>query len=321
MKKKISILSACYNEEDNIYPLYEKIKEIMEQLPQYEYEHLFADNCSTDNSALIMKKIALEDRRVKVILNLRNFGPERSGTNLLLSTTGDAVVSMASDFQDPPEMIPAFLEAWEQGNKIVWGQRTGTKANPVMEVVRRIYYKVINLLSEADEYERCTGFGIYDREVVDWIRWMNDPDPFVRNAVTALGYKPYLIPYEQQKRRAGKSKYNLRKYFDAAITSMIKTSRKPLRIITYIGLLAAVFSSVAGIVYLILKLIYWDSFDMGIAPIVIGFFLLTAIQMICLGVIGEYVGVVLTNVKKVPLVVAKETINFEDGFVDDIEKK
>lgn len=322
-KKKISILSACYNEEENIIPLYNKIKEIMQTMKDYDYEHLFADNCSTDNSAAIMRRLADSDKHVKVILNLKNYGAERSGTNLLISATGDAVVSMASDFQDPPEMIPLFIKEWENGNKIVWGQRCGTKANHVMEWIRILYYKIINLLSESDEYEKCTGFGIYDREVIDWIRWMDDPEPFVRNAVTALGYKPFVIPYEQQRRRAGKSKYNLWKYFDAAITSMINSSRTPLRIVTYLGIMAAILSGIAGVVYLVLKFIRWNEFELGMAPIVIGFFFLTAIQLICLGVVGEYVGAVLINVKRSPLVVEKERINFdeENGEMDYAAKE
>lgn len=316
MKKKISILSACYNEEENILPLYLRIKEIMGKMPQYEYEHLFADNCSTDRSAEIMEKIAEGDKHVKVILNLKNYGAERSGTNLMLSATGDAIISMASDFQDPPEMIPQFIEAWAAGNKVVWGQRNGTKANHLMEGVRRLYYRIISVLSESDEYERCTGFGIYDKEVIDWIRWMNDPEPFVRNAVTSLGYKPFLIPYEQQKRRAGKSKYNILRYFDTAITSMVNSTRKPLRIVTYLGIISAFLSFIAGIVYFVFKLMYWDSFELGIAPIVIGFFFLTAIQLICLGVVGEYVGVALLNVKKRPLVIPRKLINFDDDKGD-----
>ena len=310
-KKKISILSACYNEEENIRPLYEAIKRAMSEFPEYDYEQIFADNCSTDRSAEVMEEIAAEDHNIKVVLNLRNYGPNRSGVNILRLTTGDAVISMASDFQDPPEMIPILVRKWAEGNKVVWCQRMKSNGKRGIGWLRKLYYKIIKLVSESDEYEGCTGFGIYDKEVIDWIRWMDDPEPFVRNEVTALGYKPVLIPFEQQKRRAGRSSYNFMRYFDDAIISMIASSRKPLRFVTYLGLFTAVLSVVVALVYLVLKLVNWYNFNAGMAPLVIGLFFLGAVQLICLGVVGEYVGAVLLRVKKRPLVVARKMINFD----------
>ena len=310
-KKKITILSACYNEQENIRPLYETVKNIMAGFPQFEYEQIFADNCSTDRSAEIMEEIAAQDKNIKVVLNLRNYGLNRSGLNILRLASGDAVISMASDFQDPPEMIAKFVEKWAEGNKIVWGQRTNNNGKRGLGWLRKLYYKLIQMISESEEYAGCTGFGIYDKEVVDWIRWMDDPEPYVRNEVTALGYRPVLIPFEQQKRRAGKSSYNFMRYFDEAVISMVASSRKPLRFVTYLGLFSAIISIVVAAIYLILKLINWYNFNAGMAPLVIGLFFLGAVQLICLGVVGEYVGAILLRVKKRPIVIARKMINFD----------
>lgn len=310
-KKMVSILNACYNEAENIPVMYKTITGIMEQLPQYDYEFLVADNCSTDNSAALLEALAAKDRRVKVILNQRNFGADRSGANLFYHASGDVVVALASDFQDPPEMIPLFLEKWEEGHKVVWGQREKTKSGFFQEGVRKLYYKIIKSMSEVQEIERCTGFGCYDREVVDWFKWIDDPDPFMRNTVTSLGYQPYLIPYEQKKRRAGKSSYNFFRYLDTALISMLATTKVPLRMVTYLGMVAAGVSILVGLVYLVLKLIYWNQFNAGIAPLAVGLFFLGAVQLICVGVVGEYVGAILTRVRRRPLVVARKKINFE----------
>lgn len=312
MRKKITILNPCFNEEENVGLMYEAIKNIMSELPQYDYEHIFVDNCSTDRTFEILKKIAAKDRKVKVIENLRNFGPDRSGVNALYHASGDAVISLASDFQDPPQMIPQFIAKWEEGEKIVWGQRNSSDTNIVMQTVRKLYYKIINSISDCEEIEQCTGFGIMDREVIDWIKWINDPDPFLRNIIVDLGYKPCLLPYKQGKRIRGKSSYNIFRYVDTALLSMVTASKKPLRIATYIGGFTAFTSMVLGVVYLILKLCMWDQFDAGMAPVLIGMFFLGAIQLICIGIVGEYVGAVLTRVKKRPLAVEKEMLNFEN---------
>lgn len=296
--------------------MYLAVKDTMDALPQYEYEHIFVDNCSSDRTAEILRKIAAGDPRVKVILNLRNFGPDRSGANALFRASGDAVISLATDFQDPPELIPEFLKRWESGEKIILGQRTATQEHRgVIYLCRKIYYKLIKAFSDNEEIERVTGFGLFDREVIEWFRWENDPEPFLRNAIPELGYRPYLIPYTQQKRRAGKSSYTFFKYLDTALISMISTTKVPLRLSTYAGILTGLFSFVVALVYLIMKLLYWDSFDAGLAPLVVGLFFIGAVQLIGIGILGEYVGSILTYVKKRPLVVEKERINF-DGCRD-----
>lgn len=320
MKKKISIVNACYNEALNIPAMYETVRDIMAQFPQYDYEHLFADNCSTDNSAEILEELCKNDSRVKVILNQRNFGAERSGLNLRNQASGDCMICLASDFQDPPEMIPILIKKWEEGNKLVLCQRKKTKANPLMEGVRKLYYKIIKSLSDTDDIiDRCTGFGLYDREVMDWLRWINDADQPTRFLVTDLGFTPCLVPFEQQKRRAGKTSYNFFKYFDAALTSLISTSHKPIRIMTYFGFFCAFASFAVGVVYLVLKLINWDNFNAGIAPVAVGLFFLGSVQIICLGMIGEYVGVILNKVTKKPTVVERKRLNFDTDKNSDYD--
>lgn len=313
LKKKISIVTSCFNEEENVEAMHEAIRGIMDKLSQYDYEHIFADNCSTDHTAELLEKIVAEDNHVKVIFNLKNYGPDCSGANLIFRTTGDAVIGVACDFQDPPEMIPLFLEKWEEGNKVVWGQRENINTGGITGACRQVYYRLIKLLSESEEIEGCTGYGVMDREVIEYLRWMDDPEPFFRNAVTALGYKPHLILYEQQKRRAGKSSYNFFLYLDTALTSLVATTKIPLRIATYLGVLTAMGSILISLTYLVLKLTHWNTFSAGSAPLVIGLFFLGSVQLICIGIVGEYVGAVLKRVRRRPLVVERKTANFEGG--------
>lgn len=320
MKKKITILSGCFNEEENLESFCAEIKKIMDALPQYDWEQLIAENGSTDHSAEILEKIASRDSHVKVIFNLKNYGPDRSGTNLLYHASGDAVICLASDFQDPPEMIPEFIKKWEEGNKVVWGQREKTKEKFLTEMMRKTYYKLIKSMSESVEYERCTGFGLYDREVVDWIKWIDDPEPFIRNIVTSLGYTPYLLPCERRQRRAGRSSYSFFGYLNDALLSMITSTKMPLRFATYLGGIVAMVSFLIGVVYLVMKLLRWYEFDAGMAPLVVGLFFLGAVQLICIGIVGEYVGAVLTRVRRRPLVVARKMMNFQEDSRSE-EKK
>lgn len=311
MKKKlISIISSCYNEGENIIPLYQNITEIMKNLPQYDYELLFADNGSKDDTAEKLQHIAEQDTHVKVVINLKNFGPDRSGTYLIYKTLGDAVICMASDFQDPPEMIPLFIEGWEQGHKLVWGQRTSTQVRKKMNLVRALYYKIISALSENEEVENANGFGLYDREIIDWIKWIDDPEPFIRNSVSSMGYKPYLVPFEQNARRAGKSSYNFLRYMNDGFTAMVATTKVPLRVSTYLGLITASLCVLFGFVYFVLKIVYWNSFNFGITPVLLGQFFTGAVQLVSLGIIGEYIGAILTRVKRRPMVIEKQSFNF-----------
>lgn len=309
--KHISVMTPCYNEEGNIRNIYNAVKEQFDKMPQYTYEHIFIDNYSTDNSRKILRELAAEDSNVKVILNARNFGPNRSGNYGMLQGTGDALICIVCDLQDPPEMIPTFLQKWEEGYKVVLGQKTKSKENPLMFQVRKLYYKIMEKLSETEHLTNVTGYGLFDKEVLDMIKWMDDPDPYIRGLVTQLGYKWCLVEYTQQERTSGKSSYNFNRYFDFAITGLTHVSKKPLRIVTLVGLIMSAISFVIAFIYLVFKLVHWYEFDMGTAPILIGVFLLGSVQLACLGVIGEYIGAILTKVTKRPMVVEEERINFD----------
>lgn len=308
--KHISVMTPCYNEEGNIMNIYQAVKAQFDKLPQYTYEHIFIDNCSTDRSREILRALAQQDKNVKVILNARNFGPNRSGTYGMFQGTGEALICIVCDLQDPPDMIPVFLEKWEEGYKVVMGQKTKSKENPLMFQVRKLYYKIMSALSETEHLENVTGYGLFDKEVLDMIQWMDDPDPYIRGLVTQLGYKYCLVEYTQQQRTSGKSSYNFNKYFDFAITGLTHVSKKPLRIATLLGFAMSGISLVLAVGYLIMKLVHWYDFDMGTAPILIGMFLLGSIQLAFIGVIGEYIGAILTKVTKRPMVVEEERINF-----------
>ena len=309
--KHISVMTPCYNEEGNIRNIYNAVKEQFDKMPQYTYEHIFIDNYSTDNSRKILRELAAEDSNVKVILNARNFGPNRSGSYGMLQGTGDALICIVCDLQDPPEMIPTFLQKWEEGYKVVLGQKTKSKENPLMFQVRKLYYKIMEKLSETEHLTNVTGYGLFDKAVLDMIKWMDDPDPYIRGLVTQLGYKWCLVEYTQQERTSGKSSYNFNRYFDFAITGLTHVSKKPLRIVTLVGLIMSAISFVIAFIYLVFKLVHWYEFDMGTAPILIGVFLLGSVQLACLGVIGEYIGAILTKVTKRPMVVEEERINFD----------
>ena len=309
--KHISVMTPCYNEEGNIRNIYNAVKEQFDKMPQDTYEHIFIDNYSTDSSRKILRELAAEDSNVKVILNARNFGPNRSGSYGMLQGTGDALICIVCDLQDPPEMIPTFLQKWEEGYKVVLGQNTKSKENPLMFQVRKLYYKIMENLSETEHLTNVTGYGLFDKEVLDMIKWMDDPDPYIRGLVTQLGYKWCLVEYTQQERTSGKSSYNFSRYFDFAITGLTHVSKKPLRIVTITGLIMSALSFLIAIIYLVFKLVHWYEFDMGTAPILIGVFLLGSVQLACLGVIGEYIGAILTKVTKRPMVVEEERINFD----------
>ena len=310
-KKMISIFTPCYNEEGNVYNLCMAIKNVMSKLPEYDYEHILSDNCSTDNTWSILKNIAKDDKHVKIIENERNFGPSRSGSHGFFQTSGDASICLACDFQDPPELIIEFIKKWEEGYKVVWGKKTSSQESKRMFLIRSIYYKIIKSCSDTKQYEHVTGFGLYDKSVVDILRDANEPEPNFRNLIAEYGYDVGLIEYEQPMRQAGKSSYNFFRYWNTAINSLINTTKAPLRIATFIGGFLSAISFIIAIVYLILKLIYWDRFIAGTAPILIGFFFMGGIQLLFLGIIGEYVGEVLSRVTKRPLVIEKERINFD----------
>lgn len=310
--KKISICVPCYNEEKNIMDAYGRITNVMKSIDQYDYEIIFSDNASKDNSSEIFCQLAEKDKHVKVIFNLRNYGPMRSAKNACFRATGDAIISIPCDMQEPPEMIPEFIEEWRNGNLIVWGQKTKSKENPIKFFLRSIYYKIIKAFSDVPQYEQTTGFGIVDRSVYEMVKTLNEPDMALRHLIVELGYPVKLIPYTQEQRKKGKSSYNIWRYLDFALNSLIMTSKVPLRLTTISGVFCSAISFLLGIVYLIYKLLYWDNFTVGMAPVVIAVFFLGSVQILTIGMIGEYVGVIFTKVKKRPLVIERECLNFDD---------
>lgn len=310
--KKISLFTPCYNEEGNVYELYKRVTEVMKQLPQYTYEYVFIDNHSTDRTPEILREIAASDKRVKVIFNVRNFGPSRSGSYGFFQTSGDVSICLACDFQDPPELIPEFIKKWEEGYKVVWGKKTGAAESKLMYFIRCLYYKIIKLFAESKQYENVTGFGLYDKEVMDLFRDAKDPTPNFRNLVGEFGYEVGMVEYFQPERKSGKSSYNFFRYYNDAINSLVVTSRMPLRVATFLGMITAGISFIIGIIYLVLKLIFWESFYIGQAPLVCGMFFVGAVQLVFLGILGEYIGEILARQMNRPLVVEADRINFEE---------
>lgn len=311
MRKTISILTPCFNEEDNVRELYGQVKAVMGTLPQYDYEHVFIDNASRDRTVEILRELAAEDKRVRVIVNTRNFGHIRSPYHGMMQTRGDAVISVVADLQDPPEMIRDFLSKWEEGYKIAIGVKRSSSESPLFWAVRKAYYKVVTGLSEIELVKNFTGFGLYDREVIEQLRKVDDPYPYFRGLICDLGYKRAEILYDQPLRTRGFTKNNFYTLYDIAMLGITNHSKVPLRLATMTGFLMSVFSLLVGIGYGIYKLIYWDRFQVGMAPLVIGLYFFMAVQLLFIGVLGEYVGSIQTQVLKRPLVIEKERINFD----------
>jgi len=309
--KLISIVTPCYNEKDNIEILYTQIAQVMSNLHDYEYEHILIDNASTDGTVAILRNLAAKDKHVKVILNNRNFGHIRSPYYGLQQAYGDAVIMMASDLQDPPFLITQFIQKWEEGYKVVLGVKTHSEETPIFFALRTLYYRTLQALSETKLVEHATGFGLYDQEVIKMLRTLVDPYPYFRGLIVELGYERALITYEQPKRKRGLTKNNFYTLFDMAMLGMTNHSRVPLRLATILGFVSAFFSFLVGMFYLIYKLINWNSFALGSAPVIIGLFFFGAIQLFFLGIVGEYIGALYTQVLNRPLVVERERINFD----------
>ena len=308
--KTISILTGCFNEESNVQELYERVRAAMMKAGRYNYEHIFTDNCSSDNTVAILKRIALVDPAVKIIVNARNFGPVRSSMHALHQASGDAVIGIVADLQDPPELIPEMIAKWEQGYAMVLCVKKSSQEHPIMFWIRQRYYRTVQQLSSIETFENFTGFGLYDRSVVEAVKSMNDPYPYFRGMIAEIGLPFCEIPYDQPLRKRGKSKQNLYSLYDLGMLGITQLSKVPLRIVTFTGLVSAVACVFVGAVYFIYKLIFWKSFSVGIAPIVIGMFLFASVQLASLGIIGEYVGAVYTYVQKRPYVIEKERVNF-----------
>jgi glycosyltransferase involved in cell wall biosynthesis len=308
----ISVVTGSFNEEENVAELYRRVcQAFSEQLSKYTWELIFIDNASTDRTVETLKSIASADKRVKIIVNNRNFGHIRSGYHAFLQARGDAVIAMASDLQDPPEMLPQFVRKWEEGYKIVLAQKTESHESRLLFFVRKSYYNIINRLSEIELVKNVTGFGLYDRRVVEDIRKIDDPYPYFRGLICDLGYERALIPFTQPVRKRGLTKNNFYTLWDMAMLGITNHSKVPLRIAVFVGCGVGSVSFLVAFVYLIYKLLYWSNFQVGTAPLVIGMFFIGAVQLVFIGLLGEYIGAIHTQVLRRPPVIEKERINFD----------
>ncbi len=307
----ISVVTGCFNEEPNVRDLYEQVRVVVESLPGYTYEHLFIDNASTDGTVDVLRELAAADPRVKVIVNTRNFGHLRSPHHAILQASGEAVISIVADLQDPPELIREFIARWEEGYKVVVGVRAASAERPPMRWVRVLYYTVIERLSEVPQVRNFTGFGLYDREVIEQVREIDDPYPYFRGLICDLGYRRAEITYSQPARQHGSSKNNLYTLYDLAMLGVTNHSKVPLRLATMAGFLLSIVAIGVSVIYLVMKLLFWQTFSFGLAPVLIGIYFFGAVQLLFIGVMGEYVGSIHTQVYHRPLVVEKERINLD----------
>ena len=309
--KLISVITPCYNEEENVRNVYEQVKQVFDVLENYTYEHIFIDNASKDRTVSILKEIAGKDKNVKIIVNARNFGHIRSPYHAILQAKGDAVISISSDLQDPPSMIADFIKKWEEGYKIVVGVKSKSEENRIMFAVRKLYYNLIEKFSDIKQIKNFTGFGLYDKEFVDILRKLDEPYPYFRGLITEMGFERAEVEFVQPKRKKGKTKNNFYTLYDMAMLGFVNHSKVPLRMATFVGFSVAILSLLVAILYFIYKLIFWQRFELGMAPMVIGIFFFAAVQLFFIGIIGEYVGAIYTQVKNRPLVIEKERINFD----------
>ncbi|MBP5429388.1 MAG: glycosyltransferase family 2 protein [Elusimicrobiaceae bacterium] len=312
-KKKISIISSAYNEQENVRELYERVKaEMAKHADKYDYEQLVLDNGSTDDTLKELRAIAAEDKNFKVIVNARNFGHIRSPYYGILQCQGDAVIYLASDLQDPPEIIGQFLQKWEEGFKVVLGQKNQSEENKLFFSIRKAYYWLLNLVNDsgAKLLPNCTGFGLFDKEVVSQLRQLDDPYPYLRGIVCELGYAATTVPFEQPLRKRGFTKNNFYTLYDNAMLGFTNHSKVPLRLAAMGGFVLGAISFLLALVYLVLKLLFWNQFPMGTAPILLAVFFFASVQLIFLGILGEYIGAILTHVLHRPTVIEKERINF-----------
>jgi glycosyltransferase involved in cell wall biosynthesis len=310
--KTISVITPCYNEEGNVEEVYRRVRNVMAQIGRYRYEHIFIDNNSRDRTVAILQCIAQADPNVKLIVNARNFGHVRSPIHALYQATGDAVIGMVADLEDPPEMIADLVEQWENGNSMVLCVRNSREENRLLVWIRKKYYRLVYRLSEIETFEGFSGFGLYDRRVIDIVKSCNDPYPYFRGLIAEIGLPHMIIHYGQPKRKYGISKNNFYTLYDLAMLGITSLSKVPLRMVTFSGFVSAVLCAIVAFGYLVYKLLYWNRFSVGIAPLVIGIFFFSSVQLISVGIIGEYVGAIHTQVHKRPLVVERERVNFEN---------
>jgi glycosyltransferase involved in cell wall biosynthesis len=310
MKKLISILSPTYNEEDNVDELYKQINAVTLKLKKYEFEHIFIDNSSEDNTVIKIKNIIKKDKRVKLIVNSRNFGHFNSPFHGLMQTSGEATIQIASDLQTSPKLIPKLLSEWEKGYKTVLLVKKGSDETKILFKMRELYYKFLKKISSVSPVVNATGEGLYDKLVLKTLKEINDPYPFFRGLIAEIGFSISCIEYQQEKRKGGSSGNSFYTLYDAAMLGITNHSSIPLRLMSIFGFLLSVVSFSLAVIFLLLKLIYWDTFELGLAPLLIGMFFFGAIQMFFLGLLGEYINAIHTRVRKMPLVTESERINF-----------
>ncbi len=313
--KHIAVITPTFNEEDNVLELYERIRSVFSGLPNYSYDHFFIDNASTDRTQELIRELGKNDSRVKGIFNLRNFGHIRSPHHALMSAKGDACIIMASDLQDPPELISKFVEEWARGVPIVLGVKSKTEESLMWRWIRRAYYSILTAISETVQVEHFTGFGLYDREVIEVLRKIEDPYPYFRGLIVDLGFPISCIPFDKPGRKRGITKNNFYTLYDMAMLGITSHSRVPLRLAAFVGFLLSGFTLVLAGIFFILKLLFWQSFTMGIAPLIIGLFFFASVQLFFIGLLGEYIGAIYTQVRKRPLVIEKARINFDEQTV------
>ncbi|QGM47782.1 glycosyltransferase family 2 protein [Methylocystis heyeri] len=308
----LSIVTPCYNEEGGIAECYDAVREVMaSKLPDLDYEHIFIDNCSLDRTVEILRGIAARDKRVKIIVNARNFGAARSSHYGFLQGRGDAVVPVLADLQTPPALIPEMVELWRKGAKAVIAVRRGTPEKAFLRFTRSLFYFLMRKFSRIEQIPNFMGYGLYDRRVVDAMRELNEPEPYFRGLVMEVGFERAVVEYDQPPRRHGRSSYNFFSLADFALLGLSTYSRAPLRLMIFLGFSVSLLSFVAGVVYLFIKLLFWYSVPVGVAPVLISIFFLGSIQLFALGVLGEYIGLLLNYSRQFPLVIERERINFD----------
>jgi glycosyltransferase involved in cell wall biosynthesis len=306
------VVSPCFNEEANVEELHRRVKAVFTSEPVYTFEHIFIDNASPDGTVAVLKRMAAVDPTVKIIVNTRNFGYIRSPYHALLAARGDAVVMMASDLEDPPELILDFLRKWEEGFKVVMAVKSSSEESSIIFLLRQAYYRLVKRLSNVELVSNFTGFGLYDQSVIEVLSAIDDPYPYLRGIIPELGFESAKIEYKRKLRSRGITKSNFFSLYDVAMLGITSNSKIPLRIATISGFVLSILGFLFGTVYLVAKLLFWNEFPLGIAPLVIGIFFTFSIQLFFLGLLGEYVLMIHTQVMKRPLVIEKERINFSN---------
>ncbi len=319
MKKLISIITPCFNEEQNVRLIFGEIKQIFESQDDYDFEHLFIDNASTDSTVDVLRQMAQEDKRIKVIVNARNFGPIRSPFYAIRHVQGDAMVMIVADLQEPPELIREFIRKWEEGYKMVLGIKAQSREFPLIYMARKLYYNAVNQFSDITLIKNFNGFGLYDRQVVDILKSIHSPYPYFRGLVSEIGFEKAFVPFSQPPRKYGISKMRFLALYDWMMLGVTSHTKVPLRLATMAGFLLSAVSLLIGCVYLVLKLLFWNYFPMGMAPLVIGVFFFGSVQLFFIGLLGEYIISINTIVKNYPLVVEKERINLETATNQPVE--